>query len=163
MTETPVSGSYISTEEEARAYFAGDPRATAFIALSSLAWYLQRATKTIDALPLKGRKYLIDGTQARQFPREYDDGHYDANESTGVAEVPQTVKDACCEEALEIYLAGASGGRQRLQEDGVQSYSIGGKLQETFVPGAATKRKGLKSKTAYDWLAFYITRSAPIR
>ncbi len=101
-------------------YFSGDPRATAFLALSSLAWYLQRATKTIDALPLQGQKYLKDGSQPLQFPREYENGYFDADEATGQPEVPQAVLDACCEEALAIYLEQSAGGTSRaaLQEAG---------------------------------------------
>ena len=157
---TELAGSYIN-EADALAYFAGDPRATAFIALTGrISWYLKRATKIIDSLPLRGRKYQLDGTQARQFPREYREG-YDMNELTGVAEVPQNVLDACCEESLAIYLQGTSG-RRELQEAGVLSFNIGGKLQETFVAGAANRYSGLRSPDAYRLLSRYIARSAPI-
>ncbi|MCK9570675.1 hypothetical protein M0R72_17130 [Candidatus Pacearchaeota archaeon] len=151
---------YIS-EADALVYFTDDPRATAFVTLSGgIAWYLKRATKNIDALPLRGKKYLRDGTQALQFPREYRDG-YDMNESTGVAEVPQNVEDACCEEALAIYLQGTSS-RRTLQEQGVKSFSIGGKLQETFADGAKDMYHGLKSADAYRLVSKYIARSFPI-
>lgn len=164
MTETPVANSYITTEEEALAYFSGDPRATAFIALDSLAWYLQRATKAIDALPLRGRKYLRDGTQTLQFPREYENGYFDADEATGQPEVPQAVKDACCEEALALYLEQSSGGTSRaaLQEAGVASYQIPGIISETFRPGASSSQKGMRSPEAYRLLSRYIARSVPI-
>lgn len=164
MTDTVVSGSYITLISFADAYFLNDPRATAFVTLGAgpKSWCLQRATKAIDGLPLRGRKYLLDGTQERQFPREYRDG-YDRNELTGVAEVPDDVESACCEEALAIYLAGStSSGRRALQEQGVKSFSIGGKLQETFVDGAADKYHGLKSADAYRLLSKYIARSFPI-
>lgn len=162
MVDTPVTDSYIVTIELAEAYFADDPRATAWLLLSDAlkAWYLQRATKAIDALPLRGRKFDRDGTQDRQFPREYRDG-YDQNELSGEAEVPQAVEDACCEEALAIYSQGTSG-RIALQEQGVQSFSIGGKLSETFRPGASNIHYGLKSADAYRLLAKYIARSFPI-
>jgi len=154
--------SYV-TDAEAEAYFDGDPRADTFLEDENFSWYLSRATKIIDSLPLKGTKYLRDGTQALQFPREYDDGHYDADEATGSAEVPMAVKEACCEEALAIFLQGTTGGRRELQEAGVQSYSIGGKLQETFAPGAATRTKGLRSPYAYRLLSHYIARAVPIK
>jgi hypothetical protein len=166
ITGTPISAitgtSYQSTTQ-ASAYFASDPRATAFLALSAgMAWYLQRATKTIDALPLRGHRYLVDGSQALQFPRQYRDG-YDWDEASGLAQVPGDVESACCEEALAIYLAGSSPtGRRALQEQGVVSFSIGGKLQETFAPGAANRYFGLKSADAHKLLSKYIARSFPI-
>jgi hypothetical protein len=166
ITGTQISSASIEAYviiSEASAYFASDPRATAFLALSAgMTWYLNRATRAIDALPLRGRKYLLDGSQERQFPREYRDG-YDMDELTGVAEVPDDVESACCEEALAIYLAGStSSGRRTLQEQGVKSFSIGGKLQETFTDGAKDMYRGLKSADAYRLLSKYIARSFPI-
>jgi hypothetical protein len=160
MADTPVTDSYIETIEDAEAYFSGNPRATAFLALDDISWYLKEATKIIDRLPLRGRKYLLDGSQERQFPREYRDG-YDMNELTGVAEVPQNVLDACCEEALAIYSQGVSG-RRVMQEQGVKSFSLGGKLAETFADGAADKYHGLLSADAYRLISKHIARSFPI-
>jgi len=160
----PPEDSYVA-EATALEYFADDPRATAFISLDStvMAWYLARATKVIDALPLRGVKYLTDGTQDHQFPRQYREG-YDMDELTGEAEVPQQVKDACCEEALALYLEQAGGGASRaaLQEAGVQSYQIPGILSETFRAGAGSGRFGLRSADAYRLLSRYIARSVPI-
>lgn len=165
MADTTVTDSYITTIELAEAYFSGDPRATAFLALDSgMAWYLQRATKVIDALSLRGKKYERDGTQALQFPREYREG-YDMDELTGVAEVPQNVLDACCEEALAIYLSIAStdrSERQALQADGVKSFSLGGGYSETFGPSETDKHYGLKSSEAYTLIARHVARSFPI-
>lgn len=155
---TELEGSYIN-EADAREYFEDDPRATAFLALTSIAWYLKRATKKIDALPLRGTKYYLDGTQERAFPRQYRDG-YDWNESTGAPEVPQCVLDACCELALAIYLRGDT---QRLQNqiEGVSSQSIAGS-SETYVPGAADRYNGLLSKDVYDLISSHIARGFPI-
>ena len=124
---------------------------------------LFRSTKVIDALPLRGVKYLTDGTQDHQFPRQYREG-YDMDELTGEAEVPQQVKDACCEEALALYLEQAGGGASRaaLQEAGVQSYQIPGIISETFRAGAGSSRYGLRSPDAYRLLSRYIARSVPI-
>lgn len=159
-----LTGSYVDVSE-AETYFDGDPRAEDFLE-EDMEWYLKRATKIIDGLPLQGRKYLRDGTQDRQFPREYDDGHYDCDEITGEAEVPQAILDACCEEALAIYLEQAAGGTSRaaLQEEGVASYQIPGIISETFRAGSgASVRKGLKSADAYKLLVNggYIARSVP--
>jgi hypothetical protein len=151
---------------DANIYFAGDPRATAFLALTTAEkiWYLKRATKTIDGLPLRGRKYLRDGTQARQFPREYREG-YDMNESTGLAEVPQAIEDACCEEALALYLFYADtdrSERKTMKEDGVKSYSLGGDYSENLGGSNSDKHNGLLSSEAYNLLSKHIARSFPI-
>lgn len=162
-TETP-GDSYV-THAEAAAYFANDARATAFLALAVniQETHLLRATRAIDALPLQGTKYLLDGTQELQFPRQYREG-YDMDESTGEAEVPQRVKDACCEEALALSLEQAGGGASRaaLQEAGVQSYQIPGIISETFRPGAGSGRYGLRSADAHRLLSLYIARRLPI-
>lgn len=161
MTDTPVSESYIGTIEEADAYFSNDPRAADFVNLEAAikSWYLQRATKIIDSLPLRGRKYMLDGTQARQFPREYREG-YDMNVLTGDAEVPQAVKDACCEEALELMLR-IDTQRLRNQEEGISSQTIAG-TSTTYIPGALNRYYGLLSRSAYNLMSKYIARSVPI-
>ncbi len=170
MTDTAFSDSYITTDAILETMIGSDPR-TAAVALKAAAaatqaWYCQKATKNIDALPLRGRKYERDGSQALQFPREYMTpyGWYpDCNEE-GTVEVPQAVIDACLEEAIAIYAATAAGNssRQALQEAGVRSFSIGGKLSETFAPGAANRFFGLKSPDAYRLISKYIARSVPI-
>ena len=154
-----LEGSYIN-EADTLAYFTGDPRATAFVALTGgVAWYLKKATKVIDALPLRGHKYMLDGSQVRQFPREYRDG-YDMNLLTGYAEVPQCVLDACCEEALGIFLR-QDTQRLQNQREGVVSQTIAGST-ETYSPGAANRYNSLMSKDAYDLLSSHIARSFPI-
>lgn len=159
-----ATDAYMSASE-ADVYFVDDPRVTGWDALtdSEKDWYLKRATKIIDALPLRGVKYLTDGTQDLQFPRQYREG-YDMDELTGEAEVPQQVKDACCEEALALYLeqAGSGVSRAALQEAGVASYQIPGILSETFRAGAGSGRFGLRSADAYRLLSRYIARSVPI-
>lgn len=172
-----ISNSYIITTTIVDTYFLNDPRvnAIAFAALSDGAqsWYMQKATKAIDALPLRGRKYMRDGTQDRAFPREYmtDSGWYPDCDENGTVEVPQVVLDACCEEALAIYeIQGSSDRLQRLrlQIDGVVSVNYGG-TSETYVQspsgavsGAAGRFHGLMSKDAYDLISKYIARSFPI-
>lgn len=157
-----IADSYV-TIAEAEAYFEDDPRAEDFLE-EDITWYLIRATKVIDALPLRGVKYLTDGTQARQFPRQYREG-YDMDELTGEAEVPQHVEDACCEEALAIYLhlQDPMGLEvEKMQARGATAASIGGEGSETWRPGAKDLRAGLKSEDAYKMLAKHIARSFPI-
>lgn len=137
-----LTGSYVDAAE-AETYFENNPNAITFLDSEYLEWYLQEATEHIDALPLRGRKYDTDITagvpvQALEFPRIIDSVTLDWNDSTNLAIVPALVKRACLEEAIAIYSQGA-GGRRDLQEQGVASYSIGGKLQETFRPGAGTE------------------------
>jgi len=67
--------------------------------------------------------------------------------------VPPDVKIACIEEALEIYRAGTDG-RKLLQDQGVKSFVIGGKLSETFIDGVGNR--GLLSATARQLLRKYM-------
>jgi hypothetical protein len=94
---------------------------------------LKQATRTIDRLLLKGRK--ATDTQALAFPRYPD------------TEVPEAVKEACCEEALALLERGNSQ-RRKLQQEGVQSFTLGN-LSETYTPGAG---RGLLSQEAKELL-----------
>ena len=147
MVDTPFTDSYIETDAILEAMIGANPSAPAValkdLAAASQAWYCQEATRHIDQLTLAGQKYDTDiiagvAAQALQFPRIIGGVTCDWNDSTDLPMVPQAVKDACLEEALAIFSQGA-GGRRDLQEQGVASYSIGGKLQETFRPGAGTE------------------------
>ena len=170
MVDTAVANSYITTIELASAYFASDPRATTFIATpASMVWYLQRATFVIDSLKLRGRKFWRDGTQvwpngrSKAFPREYRDG-YDMDEVTGYEIVPQHVLDACCEEALAIYLESLDTDiqlRRKLQNSGVASVGFRGR-SETYSPGAKDINHGMKSHEAFALISQHIAKSFPI-
>jgi len=94
---------------------------------------LRQATKVIDRQPLKGKK--TDAEQTLAFPRYPD------------KEVPQAVIEACCEEALALLERGNSQ-RRTLQQEGVQSFSLGN-MSETFVQGAG---RGLLSQEAKELL-----------
>ena len=94
---------------------------------------LAMATKAIDRQRLNGRK--TNPSQPLAFPRYPD------------AEIPQNVKEACCEEALAILERGNSQ-RRKLQQEGVQSFSIGN-LSETFAAGAG---RGMLSQEAKELL-----------
>jgi hypothetical protein len=159
-------GAYV-TISEAAAYFASDPRATAFLALSAdMAWYLRRATRTIDELPLKGSTYYyfvasdpITGQQDKQFPRYIDGMCYGWNINTLLPEVPQEVLVACCEEALALYLFHADNDRSErktMKDDGVKSYSLGGDYSENLDKSNSEKHKGLLSSEAWKMLSGYI-------
>ena len=94
---------------------------------------LAMAAKAIDRQPLKGRK--TDTAQTLAFPRYPD------------TEVPEAVKEACCEEALALLERGNSQ-RRKLQQEGVQSLSLGN-MSETYITGAG---KGLLSQEAKELL-----------
>lgn len=137
MADTPFTDSYIETDTELETLIGADPRAAA-VALKALAaasqeWYCQEATRHIDSSLLRGTKY--NPYQDLAFPRIID-GKV-VGDLYRVPIIPEDVKRACAEEAITIYQSVSSGGdRQALQDAGVQSFSIGGKLQETFVTGA---------------------------
>jgi hypothetical protein len=168
MADTPVTDSYITTLELALAYFSGDPRAAAFIATpATMAWYLKKATKIIDNLPLKGSTYyyfansilVVGQQQERQFPRHIDGMCYGLSITTFFPEVPKDILDACCEEALALYLFHADtdrSERKTMKEDGVKSYSLGGDYSESLDKSNADRHKGLLSSEAYDLLKGYI-------
>jgi hypothetical protein len=104
---------------------------------------LKQATKEIDRQPLTGRK--TTDNQALSFPRYPD------------TEVPEAVKEACCEEALTLLERGNSQ-RRKLQQEGVQSFSLGN-MSETFAAGAG---KGLLSQEAKELLRPWLLGSVNI-
>ena len=155
MTDTAFSDSYIATDAELEAMIGGDKRASA-VALKAAnatdqAWYCQEASRHIDALPLRGQryeaKYIENGVQkdtdedglaqVLEFPRVIDGTVCDWDYGTDLPIIPSDVKRACLEEAIAIY-ANGSGGLKELQEQGVASMSIGGKLSYSFVPGGGS-------------------------
>lgn len=110
---------------------------------------LEEATRRIDSMILRGAKYNSD--QALEFPRIIDGvtvGNADQD-----AEVPTQVLWACLEEAMAILAAG-SGSLKDLQEQGVSSMSIGGKLSYTFIAGAG--QSPLQSAAAKRYMRRYI-------
>jgi hypothetical protein len=130
-----VTTAYV-TIEEAAAYFNDrlhvDPWTEAGNSDKQAA--LSMATRAIDRLLLKGWKANPD--QALAFPRYPD------------ANVPTAVKDACCEVALTLLEQGGDNKRRRLQQEGVQSFTLGS-MSETYVPGAG---RGLISQEAKELL-----------
>ncbi len=136
-TETTITvgeNSYIDIEE-ADEYFAGRLHAESWSGADSETKEkaLKQATKEIDRQPLTGRK--TTDNQALAFPRYPDE------------EIPEAVKEACCEEALALLERGNSQ-RKKLQQEGVQSFSLGN-MSETFAVGAG---KGLLSQEAKELL-----------
>ena len=94
---------------------------------------LAMATKTIDRQRLIGRKAVSE--QALAFPRHPE------------IKIPEAVKEACCEEALALLERGNSQ-RRKLQQEGVQSFSLGN-MSESYAAGAG---RGLLSQEAKELL-----------
>lgn len=150
-TETaPTASSYLDAAS-ADTLAASRPTNAAWAAATSAQKLaaLEEATRRIDSMILRGTKY--DSDQALEFPRIIDGvtvGNADQD-----AEVPTHVLWACLEEAIAILAAG-SGSLKDLQEQGVSSMSIGGKLSYTFVAGAGNS--GLQSAAAKRYMRRYI-------
>jgi len=98
---------------------------------------LKQATRAIDRQLLKGRK--TNPEQELAFPRYPD------------TEVPEVVKEACCEEALTMLERGNSQ-RRKLQQEGVQSFTLGN-MSESYTVGAG---RGLLSQEAKELLRPWI-------
>jgi hypothetical protein len=139
-----MSGSYC-TIEYADEYFAGRLHAESWSETSDAdkEKALRQATKEIDRQLLKGRK--ATDTQELAFPRYPD------------TEVPEAVKEACCEIALALLERGNSQ-RRKLQQEGVQSFTLGN-MSEIFAAGAG---KGLLSQEAKELLRPWLLGSVNI-
>lgn len=136
-----MSGSYC-TIEEANEYFAGRLHAEVWEQAdeSTKEKALRQATRAIDRQLLRGRK--TNPEQELAFPRYPD------------TEVPEAVKEACCEEALAMLERGNSQ-RRKLQQEGVQSFSLGN-MSETYVAGDGS---GLLSQEAKELLRLWLLGS----
>ena len=143
-TITVGENSYIDTEE-ANEYFENRLYAESWGETSDAdkEKALRQATKEIDRQLLKGRK--ATDSQELAFPRYPD------------TEVPETVKEACCEIALALLERGNSQ-RRKLQQEGVQSFTLGN-MSETFAAGAG---KGLLSQEAKELLRPWLLGSVNI-
>lgn len=154
--------------EGANEYFNGRLYAEAWEAASEndKEKALKQATRTIDRLPLKGRPAYDD--QLLAFPRSlFVDGTMETSERRfdlppgwwTQSDIPQAVKDACCEEALAL-LERRNNQRRQLQDEGVTSFSIGN-LSESYKTDI-TIAKRLHSDEAKDLLMPYIAGSVAI-
>jgi hypothetical protein len=146
----PTESSYLDAAS-ADTLAASRPTNTAWAAASSVEKLaaLEEATRRIDSMVLRGNKY--DSDQALEFPRIIDGVVVGDEDQAAV--VPDLVKRACLEEAMAIIGAG-SGSLKDLQEQGVSSMSIGGKLSYTFIAGAGNS--GMQSAAAKRYMRKYI-------
>lgn len=145
------------THDDAETYFATRLHATAFLTATAanMESALHMATQAINCLPLKGWK-AVPATQVNAFPR-YIPLARGGFMGDGVT-VPQVVKDACCEESLEIIVTG-NNSRRSLQDQNVTSFKMLD-LSETFAPPAG--QPTLTSRMARQMMRPYIAAGVPI-
>jgi hypothetical protein len=131
--------------EDANEYFSSRLHADAWAEASDAdkEKALAMATKAIDRQPLSGRKTV--SSQPLAFPRYPD------------TEVPEAVKEACCEIALALLERGNSE-RRKLQQEGVQSFTLGN-MSEAYAPGAG---RGLLSQEAKELLRPWLLKAVNI-
>lgn len=133
---------------------------------------LVTATRAIDSQRLRGRKANPD--QALQFPRAYPGagiaeawiGNLAETEDYGwvaETEVPQAVRDACCEEALFLLSMNAwDKQREKLHALGVAGTSLGDAheyAQESVLKAKVLGGRRLLSPIARQLMAPYIAGS----
>ena len=128
---------------------------------------LRKAAMAIDSVIYPGRKK--DSDQEMEFPRCYKNGYYfplswyETYTKEGgawhcMAEVPEKIKHAQVEEALEM--ACPTGDSQDFEafNGSVRSFSIGG-LKENYGAGYGasvnTVKTALRSKRAQRWMSRY--------
>jgi len=159
------------TSSEMDAYVADRPDSSAWTGASSADKEdaLKYSSKIVDSLPFVGKKYETDiSSQPLQWPRSIKTRRgwvISDLDADGNAVVPQAIKDAVCEEIL-ARLDTSNNARRRLQEAGVKSFNVTGKLSETF---DSTRKGGgimgtpLRSWTAYRLLEPYLAKGARAR
>lgn len=126
------ANSYV-TLGEAEAYFAARFDSDAFGELdpADQEKALLQATREVDRRRFKGCRHYI--SQALKFPRQYPYHRENPDSGTGV-EIPRSVKEATCEQALWIAQHKETGGRntrQKLQAQGVTQSRVGN-VAESF-------------------------------
>lgn len=149
-----AAASYVSLVE-ADAYFATRFGSDAWTALSDgdQEKALVQATREIDAHRFLGQRHYW--SQALQFPRQYPYHREEPTAGTAV-EIPRSIKNATCEQAIFIAQHATTGGRspiQTLRAEGVTSHRVGS-LAQTF-EGAT---QGILAPMARQFLGRWISR-----
>jgi hypothetical protein len=151
------SNSYV-TLEEANTYLAGRLHADTWTSASDSdkEKALLTACRHVEQLRYwdGNRPAFTDPRQRLTFPRVQD---IDAD---GAFIIPQSVKEAQCEEALALLARGAEQeSRRALQASGVRSFAVDG-LSESYESGA--DRQALLSAEARSLLAGYVSKAGVI-
>jgi hypothetical protein len=183
MSDTAFSNSYIESDAELESLIGGDKRTSAIALKAATAAdqeaYCQEATRHIDDLPFRGRRYEVayiengaqkdideDGlAQVLEFPRVIDGVTKDWDYGTDLPLVPAAVKRACMEEAIAVYdIRNSADKRTRLdlQRQGVTAANYSGTSEQFVtnpsggVSGAGDRYHGLLSYEAYRLLRKYV-------
>ena len=125
-----------------QSYFvSGDAKRAAWEALSETdkEVYLRNATARLELLKFSGRKSSVD--QTLQFPRT----NYISREWVEQDDVPEAIKNAQVEEALEMCCPSKDTKVQDFRRRGVRSASLG-RLSESFDHRFATNLNSLKAQ-----------------
>jgi len=126
---------------------------------------LHMAERLIESVPWRGQPYDLDeDDQPGKWPRVIDGVTKDWDDDESEAVVPEEIIFAIYEEALAILQIGNSG-RQKLRSEGVKSFSISGKVSETFVTAkdqSEMEELGFKSPEAYRLVKRWIYRGGPV-
>ena len=159
--DTYVSENYLSTEAKLIAWEA--------LSTANKEIILRRSTSSIEAIPIPGTKY--DFNQDLSFPREVINPiPLRRNEYWyyygGAGTVPQAVKDAQIEEALEIASPSRDSKAFEAANSGLKSFRIS-KVSETYKDNSASKNAGtaayLKSVKAQQLISRYVAGSFSVR
>lgn len=124
-----IAEHYLSTDEQRKAWeAAGDDKEIA----------LRRACAALDSLTFRGVKFVF--SQPLAFPRYFGENYAmidgalyapEVDRYPELREVPQAIKAAQIEEALEMVSPTVATENKDIRNNPVQSYSIG-HLSETF-------------------------------
>ena len=127
---------------------------------------LLNGAAAIDSIVYPGRKK--DSNQAMEFPRCYKNGYYfplnwyETYTKEGslwhcMSDVPEKIKHAQAEEALEIVSRSADSDRYEAYNGGVKSFAVSG-LKEQYnidLTGINGVKNALRSSRAQRWMAKY--------
>ncbi|MDY6852289.1 MAG: DnaT-like ssDNA-binding protein, partial [Thermodesulfobacteriota bacterium] len=81
------------------------------------------ATRMLDRLNYKGRRYDYFTPQALKFPRVIGDEVISLDQA-GQLTIPVFVRRAVCEQARQVYQSGSAGGAEDLAFMGVESFRL---------------------------------------
>jgi len=164
--DTTIGGadanSYVTVQEfkDFLAIRSNVPTSISGAADDTLAKWLLQACREIDLHAFKGTKYVTDidadgnPEQALEFPRNY-------TYSTNGGYIPQNVKYAQCEQALEIARLEASG-QDREDRDVLQSFSRGG-VSVSFRDRSSEQKSILAEKAKYYLLPHLASSAGTVK
>lgn len=116
------------------------------------------ATRMLDGLNYKGRRYDYFTPQALKFPRVIG-AEILSLDQAGELAAPRSVRRAVCEQARQVYQGGSAGGAEDLAFMGVESFRLD-KIALSITGGQRTR--GL-CPAASRLLAPFVVHSVELR